>query len=274
MSAALSTGIVWFKNTDLRLMDNAVIKSSHEDSSDVFHTYIIDPQTFLSPTAISNNCKYSMKRFEFLSQTLEDLHKKLCNVGNKLHIFVGPSEVVLEKLMTSLLVNPTLFFHDEYIHEEKLLVSKVMRSIPSTHRRVKTYWGGGTLFEPSDLSYPLEEFGPFTIFRQEMEKLQIREPLPLPDVMKPSPNLDEAMCAHLGLLSCMTSQSIFRSLTEVALACGAQEDPLFQSGSFPCLYTGGESAALERLDYYITQGKLICCITITQQHFNTIFYIT
>lgn len=255
------TALVWFKSTDMRLRDNQVLHAAHSECNKVMHCYIIDPATFrCQSVSSSSTAKYSMKRLAFLAESLVDLNSNLEKLNSCLYVFTGSSKVVIEKAMTTWLENPKLYFHEETVHEEKQLVSTATSSLASSS--ISTFWGGGTLYEDSDLTFPLEELGMFTSFRKLMEPLPIAAPLDLPKDIKISPSInaetfrDEELIDLLDRAS-MTCEGIMQRLVEISSssACRATDDPYFSCSLPKSVYTGGETSAWERIAHYIIQGE-------------------
>ena len=93
-------GILWFK-TYLRVLDNPILATCHQESDLVDHVYVIDPrsyrriETHMQHGEVDVVLKCDFKRFKFLCESLNCLGHSLAEKGGKLHIFLGTPENVL-----------------------------------------------------------------------------------------------------------------------------------------------------------------------------------
>lgn len=257
---SFTTGFVWFKHTDLRIRDNDVLRGAHAECTKVFHAYVIDPSQFQLQDQSS---KQSVKRLKFLSESLADLNTNLEKFGSKLHVYSGKTELIIPDIMTQL-ETPKLYFHDEYIYEEKQLLKSTVSSLGGRFP-VSSYWGGGTIYETKDLPFDLDRLSMFTSFRKSMEgndrtnpKIPMLPPADLPEAFRPSPEV--FVSSSTQPLNDMTSTGILKALLEVSMSseCNSQTDPLFSIGAEEGInsnFKGGESAAWDRINHYITNGE-------------------
>jgi deoxyribodipyrimidine photo-lyase len=127
-----------------------VIRCAHTECGEVFHAFVIDPSQHQLQ---DDSSKSSMKRLKFLSETLADLNTNLVKMGSKLHIYTGRSDLVIPDILTRL-DTPKMYYHDEYIHEEKVLLSSTVSALGGRFP-ISSYWGGGTIYETKDLPFDL-----------------------------------------------------------------------------------------------------------------------
>ena len=285
-------GVVWFKATDLRTLDHAPLLHAHRECSEVLHAYVIDPSQYLKVHGESDSCKCSLKRLQFLSETLTDLNQNLQKLGSKLHIFSGPTDKIMRDVMdglssTSSSSPPRLYFHEESIHEEKEYVSTTLSALNDKYP-ISSYWGGGTIYEIKDLPFSIDKLSMYTTFRKSMEgkdrtnpQTPMKDPLP-GCALRPSPMIEQEIdsdtketkvsatvfdtSAGTGPASYslipdaeMTVTGILQSLVTAAAPASAT-DPYFETGSSHISggevrpFVGGESAGWERINHYISQG--------------------
>jgi len=263
VSSALSscTGVVWFKN-DLRMRDNIALSTAHKECSRVAHVYVIDPVNFRLST--TNSAKFSLKRVRFLAETLVDLHQSLVERGSALRIMVGPTEKSLPKVASEL-IGCNLYYHDEYVYEERQLMHKTLDALKSSCDRICPFWGGATLYEPEELPFSVAELGLFTPFRLAVQSIPIKAPLLEPELLKTDPKItlpDDNSCITLPEDKITVSHivDVIRGVAESEI-CASMKDNLYLSGSTESpLYTGGESSGWARIEYYILAGldRLSC----------------
>jgi deoxyribodipyrimidine photo-lyase len=261
-TASLSSGLVWFKGTDLRLRDNIALSTAHRTCDQVVHTFVIDPTNFrISPTS---SAKYSYKRLRFLGESLFDLHTSLKLAGSKLNVIVGPTDVALLNIASGL-GNCNLYFHDEYIYEERQLLTKTLSALTPICAELHPFWGGATLYEQKDLTESVSQLGQFTVFRKAMEGVPIKAPISQPEVFRASPciaSFDSSECILLRDEQ-MTISGIIDALRSVAESesCNSNTDDMYLSGAQSApLVSGGESFGWSRIEYYILSGtgRLSC----------------
>ena len=292
-------GVVWFKGTDLRTSDHAPLYHAHKECSEVLHAYVIDPSQYLKVHSESDSCKCSMKRLKFLSETLIDLNQNLQKVGSKLHIFTGPTDKIMADVMDGLFQAvetlpppstssssslPRLYYHDEFIHEEKQYLSSSLSMIRGKYP-LSSYWGGGTIYEASDLPFSLDKLNMYTNFRKSMEgkdrsnpQIPMRDPLP-GFSFKPSPQFDaiegqdSTIFTGIGGAASsdvpyvlipeteMTVSGILQKLVDCARSIpDTSLDPFFEVGDAHVSggefrpFIGGETVGRERISHYIDNG--------------------
>ena len=260
IKAPIVHGLVWFKPTDLRIRDNEAIFHAHNESKHVFHTFIFD-HNYFKPLPL-NKLKLSSKRLLLLCESLIDLDESLRRLGSKLHFFTGPSEHVIKDIMDNLETSK-LYFHEEIAFDENEIVSKTKSVLNESSHPYNSFWGGNTLYNPSDLTFPIDELAMFTEFRKSVEPFPCREPFETPLEFK----LDSICDAFIQNSSNYLNISTYSSLELMnKLASILSEkfpsayDDFFEGSPSVKMYKGGETSAWERLNYYVVngEGKLSC----------------
>jgi deoxyribodipyrimidine photo-lyase len=95
--------VVWFKR-DLRIYDNAVLKKASEQGP-YLPLYIFEPMLWKQPDM-------SLRHYDFLKESLEDLQSSLKSIGQTLIIKVGEAEEVFAKLHSTHAIK-SLWSHQE-----------------------------------------------------------------------------------------------------------------------------------------------------------------
>lgn len=105
--------LVWFRN-DLRIHDNEVLTKAHQ-SGEVLPVYCFDPKQF-EKTSYGFH-KTGSLRAKFLIESVENLKKKLGDVGGSLVIRIGKPEEEISRLVDHYGIDQ-IFAHKEITSEE------------------------------------------------------------------------------------------------------------------------------------------------------------
>jgi len=103
-STSGKTGIVWYKNCDLRLLDHKPLTTAHAENQQVYHVFCQDPRLYdsVSPstsTAIGGmEKKTGYHRARFVMESALDLKQRLKSRGSDLVIAWGRPEDVLPRI--------------------------------------------------------------------------------------------------------------------------------------------------------------------------------
>eukprot|EP01023_Acetabularia_acetabulum_P016121 TRINITY_DN17960_c0_g1_i2.p1 TRINITY_DN17960_c0_g1~~TRINITY_DN17960_c0_g1_i2.p1 ORF type:complete len:554 (-),score=105.99 TRINITY_DN17960_c0_g1_i2:301-1962(-) len=260
--------ILWFKN-DLRLHDNytvqQAVKSVKEGSAhEVLPLYCFDPRFFGTniidrKTGMKGEPKMGPYRAQFLLESVIDLKQNLRNIGSDLLIQIGKPELIIPQYMQESSRETLVLCQDEPTYEEQLVDKKVQRAVGG-QGRLQTVWGW-TLYHLDDL--PLQP--------------GLKD---MPNVFTPFRNIAEDRCRPRKLVAAPTSNDLplpasiptsefdfIPQWEDLPLDPKVKSNPpaptpksaMHEYGGFK----GGESQALERLDYYLWKEDLIA------QYFNT-----
>lgn len=258
-----NTGIVWYKPTDLRLADHLPLTKAHAECSNVNHVFIFDPRHFNEGSITPRRCSY--RRFNFLCESVNTLSYLLKQRGSTLNIAIGRPEVIIPKLAKELSCS-SVYCHDEVASEELQVLQGMRNALAKDNISLEKLWGG-TLVSKDELPMRLDNLSIFTAFRKAVENndglTKLPLPLPVPEIFKPNRDIPaildwngvELGTNHFPADSTFPSivQSIWRTVfngdDEVGVADSAEMD---SRSAFP--YHGGELAAMERIQHYITNG--------------------
>jgi len=252
--STMKNGIVWYKLNDLRVCDHLPLYQSHNECNNVNHIFTYDPRLFeTTDRGIDKMCK---KRFKFLYDSVNDLKQVLKENGSKLHVFYGTPEEILPHV-TSKWCTDIIYSHDEYVQEEKSVLNHC-KQIIDRDISFQLYWGGGTLLQyPNDVPFDIEDLGYFTSFRNIIESSDILEGiscLPKPLVFQPFQDIEIDQLQHHNDDSMILTWSKLTNEPIVELSEEEFNQPNDDAKAFTL--KGGESQALLRIDYYISNGHI------------------
>ena len=228
--------IVWFRQ-DLRVADNEALTDAIRSGEEVIPIYVFDPRVFGGKTKYGFP-KTNKFRLKFIIESVIDLKASLAKIGLNLLVRTGlPEDEIFDlarKAKTS-----WVFCNRERTSEEKSVQDNLEKKLWSVGQEI-IYSRGKMLYYTQDLPFPVTHCPDvFTQFRKEVEKITaVRDPLPIPEPHETPVSVD----LEPGEMP--------------SLASFGFED--FESDPRAVLnFKGGESAALERLDYYFHQTKLL-----------------
>ncbi|MCS6967665.1 MAG: DASH family cryptochrome [Cytophagales bacterium] len=227
--------LVWLRN-DLRLHDNEALYKAAVSACHVIPFTCIDPRWF--QVTHLGFTKRGPHWATFLLQSIADMRRRLQSIGSNLVVRVGtPAQVVaeLQKATGARWIYTSREVTSEEI-QDQLAVENAMQQVGG---KVKYFWQS-TLYHLEDLPFKSIELLPdvFTQFRKQVEKtVRVRDIFPIPGKLPPlPPNLLEGTIPTLQEL-------------------GLKEPP--QDRRQLVHFTGGESAALDRVKTYIWEKDLL-----------------
>lgn len=230
------TAIYWLRN-DLRLHDNETLVRAVDENENVLPIYCFDPRHFLileKEYGLSMR-KTGVNRFKFLIESLEDLRNNFQKIGGNLLIRIGKPEAILPKLVGEF--NAEKVYAQKEVASEELAVEKNVQSkLEKMDCQLELVWGK-TLYHLDDLPYEPHEI-PLTskAFRiNTSKKAEIRETFQTPTKIK-TPKIND-----WGEIP--TKKELGFADSEVATK--------------PAHFKGGETTALERLNYYTFESELL-----------------
>ncbi len=226
----MKRGLVWFKN-DLRLHDNEALHKANEACEELIFCYCIEKNIFEKLDLGFR--KADINRFKFLEQSLKNLQENLEKIGG--HLFIGEESALetLPELIEKFEITD-LYAEEEYCSEELTLISEVQKILPSINYHF--YWGK-TLYHKNDI------------------------PFDIPNI----PLTSKAYRIPVGKES--EPRKTFKSPEKVRGCKNAKSSkfPSYKNYGFtkkdfddanPFL-EGGETLALERLQYYTFKSQLL-----------------
>ncbi|TCD08282.1 DASH family cryptochrome [Pedobacter frigidisoli] len=224
-------GLVWFKN-DLRVHDNETLIRAQEECEDLLFCYCIEKNDFENLDLGFR--RIDVNRFKFLEQSVIDLRKKLESLGGHLIIGEVSALVTLSELVKEYGITE-IYAEEEYASYEINLVNKVVNALPNINFHF--FWGK-TLYHKDDI--------PFEIPKLPLTSKAYR----IPVGSKSKPRQTFRQPSKLNSVSQLKTNE-FPSYT----IYGFSDDEYENASPF---VDGGETAALERLEYYTFKSE---CLT-------------
>lgn len=227
--------VVWFRS-DLRLHDNEALTNAIERGDEVIPIYVFQDRLFKGETAHGFR-KVGKYRAKFLIEAVEDLRASLRNLDIDLVIRQGKAEEEVFKLAQAI-QSDWVFCNMERTAEE-IKVQNALEEQLWTVGQELHFFKGKMLYHTQDLPFPISQTPDvFTSFRKEVEKyVPIREMQPYPQPLK-----RWSVAVETGEVPSMED-------------LGHEDFDKDKRSVLP--FKGGESAALERLDYYLWKSDLI-----------------
>ena len=227
----MKKGMLWFKN-DLRLTDNESLVKAVESQFEIICVYCIDPRLFQFTEYGFR--KMGVNRYLFLQQCLEKLRENLKKIGGDLLVVVGEPELEIPKLVAQYQIE-AIFAEQEYATEEKKVIKKLVANLPKDFN-FQWSWGK-TLYHLDDIPFATNQI-PLTskAFRINTTKnTEVRQTFGVPE----------------NILFINFNQSDDLPSPQ---QLGFSEEEL--KNQFPFL-KGGETEAIERLNYYFYETQLL-----------------
>lgn len=226
----MKRGLVWFKN-DLRLHDNEALTKAIQECDELIFCYSIEKSTFDKLDLGFRKC--DINRFKFLEQSVLDLQNNLEKQGAHLIIGSESAAQLLPELVEKYDIS-AIYAEEEYASEELALIEKIQSLVLAVNFHF--YWGK-TLYHKNDIPFSIADI-PLTskAYRipagKEAEPRQtFKSPLEIKAVKK-------------------VKRTKFPSYQEFNFTKKEYD------ASKPFL-EGGETKALERLQYYTFQSELL-----------------
>lgn len=221
-------GIVWFRQ-DLRLHDNEAIHEATKLCDEILYVYVFDPRWLHGRTSFGFE-KTGVHRRRFIHESVSNLAERIKGSGGSLLVTTGQPEVVLFDLARAFRTS-WIFCNRERTSEE-IEVQNDLEQRLWTIGQEMCYSRGKMLYYTQDLPFPVTHTpDQFTAFRKEVEKITaVREPLNVPDDLKSvrPPEFEDEW-----------------------------PDPGDLESTEPSFFSGGEDAALERLDLYLWKSHAV-----------------
>ncbi|MEW5306438.1 MAG: hypothetical protein WDW36_008901 [Sanguina aurantia] len=275
--------VLWFRN-DLRLLDNyivheAVNKIKKGEYSEVLPVYFFDPRVFgLSDQGM---LKTGANRARFQIEAVMDLKKRLQSLGSDLLVSIGKPEALLPALLAGSSSSMVLT-QQEVTSEEEVVDKAVAKAVAAGGGKLQPRWGY-SLYHLEELSSA--QGAPFfsgmrnmpdmfTPFKEKCEqRVQIRPEVPAPTAGQlplPKAGVAAELFAFVPTFESMPYAAGHRPKAAVKHppgGAGLQAAEPF-GRSCPLCWTrssivshlnlwGGETAALERLKYYLWDSKKV-----------------
>jgi len=224
--------IVWFRQ-DLRIHDNEALYEALRSSDQVIPVFIYDERLFFSKSKFGFP-RIQIQRAQFLIESVQNLAENLKLHGLDLIIRLGKPEDEIFKIAQKAKTN-WVFCNRERTQEEVYVQDQLEQNLWSIGQEVR-YSRGKMLYFTADLPFPVTHTPDvFTQFRKDVERIiPVRKPIEcdFSTVRQVEIDLESTPITNTSQLG-------------------------FDKDHVKLLYPGGETKAIERLQYYIWESKLI-----------------
>ena len=226
------TALLWF-TTDLRLHDNGLLQEALNAYESVVPVYCLD--VIAMKKEQWGFKRMGARRIQFLLESLQDLRSSMASLGAHLQVVLGDPSEIIPRLSQEYKVRE-VFAKKEVGTEELQLQSNISSQLSSLGIEW-TIVSTSTLYHPNDLPFSVRDIPEvFTDFRKRAEREStIRSVWPVPEEIR-TPALSPTEVPSLAELGYTVEPIDSRAVVQ---------------------FVGGESKALERLQYYTFQTKLL-----------------
>lgn len=223
--------LVWF-TTNLRIQDNAVLAHALKFKKPVIAIYCFDPRHY-------ETTEYGFKKTEkfrarFTIESIQDLKKQLETLNIPLFTFYEKPEIAISELSKTYNISD-ICFQQEFTSEENQVIQNVKQNVPKSVTFHELY--DQFLFHPEDVLVHFNTIPKvFTNFRKILEKK-----------------------SRVRTLTVSTKQDVINiennSIIPTLETLGLAEFKTPIQTAFP--FSGGETAAQDRLNNYVFESKKI-----------------
>jgi deoxyribodipyrimidine photo-lyase len=221
--------IIWFRQ-DLRIHDNEAISDALQSTKELIPVFVFDERTFKGKTRYGFH-KTGRYRSKFIIDSIKDLRASLHKRNLPLIVRIGKPEEIISEIAAEYKTS-WVFCNRERTTEELYVQDQLELKLWTIGQEVR-YSRGKMLYYTADLPFPITHTpDTFTTFRKEVEKITIiREPIDIcfDGAENGAPELEEGDIPELA-------------------------DFGFDQNFEPYLQ-GGESEALNRLNFYLWESK-------------------
>lgn len=225
----MSVAIVWFRN-DLRLHDHEALHHALKNHDQVIPFYCFEKKQF-GKTSFGFE-KTGSFRAQFLIESVENLRINIQSLGSDLVIRTGDTAEEIQQLSKE--IGADEIYAYKAIHQEEI---DVQDAVEKSFNKRLNYFFGSTLYHVNDLAHKYDETpSVYTEFRKGVEKKSsVRNLFPTPSKLPP------------------LQDSINPGELPSLVAFGLKQ--IGHDSRAALQVKGGESAALERLNYYLFESK-------------------
>lgn len=224
------TGLVWFKN-DLRMHDNVPLCKAVAECDQLVFCYCLEESLYRKlPLGFR---KADVIRFRFLQQSVTNLQKKLEDLKGHLLIGSTSAESFLPQIIERYDISK-VYAETEYASEELQLIERVKGNSPNV--QFDFSWGK-TLYHIDDIPFKIESI-PLTSKAYRIPTSKQAEP------RTPLESPKELNAVFEVMSTPFPESKLFGFSPE-------------EFDGYEPFMTGGEDAALERLEYYTFQTELL-----------------
>ena len=244
-----NSSLVWFRN-NLRVHDNQSLKRATVSHAKVIAVYFFDPKFF--KTDAFGFQKTAKHRAKFLIETVSDLKKNLSALNITLLTYFESPEDRIHKICDAFLVD-TIYTQNEWTKEEVETTNLIKNTCSEKVTFIEDY--DQFLYNPKKVSKDFANIPDvFTVFRKKLEKtLKVEE---------------EVTVSKRSKENLIKNDTAIPTLEDL----GFKEFRTNLKTAFP--FSGGENAALERIENYFFETKKVAFYKKTRNGLIGIDYST
>ena len=228
----IKTALVWFRN-NLRVDDNISLKKATDENQKVIAVYYFDPKYYDNDEfGFQKTAKF---RAQFLIQTVANLKEKLAALNITLLTYFDAPKNKIKSLCTTFSID-TIYTQKEWTNEEIETNYLIKKSLNDKIDIIEDY--DQFLYHPETVSKNFNNIPDvFTAFRKKLEKYVAI--------------LEEVHISKLSKDNLIQNTTSIPTLQDL----GFDDFDITNKTAFP--FKGGESSAIERLNYYLFESKKI-----------------
>lgn len=227
--------IVWFRQ-DLRIHDNEALTNAIQRGKEIIPVFIFDERIFKGKTSFGFP-KSGKFRTKFIIESVADLKQSFQSLGIDLVVRIGQPEIEIANIAEKAQATH-VFCNIERTQEEIEVQDALEKNLWKTGKEI-VYSRGKMMYYTQDLPFPISQTPDvFTHFRKEVEKyVKVRKPLPAPTSFE--------------------SWSVRIDVGEIPTLEDFGFDAFQVDNRIALDFKGGETAAQERLHYYLWESDCI-----------------
>lgn len=231
--------LVWFRN-DLRLHDNEALYNAINSQKPVLAVYIFDENQYRNTNL--GFPKTGSFRAQFIIESVQNLKENLKNIGIELLIYNGNSVEVITNICNEF--NITEIHYQQENTDEEIQVEKNLLKTLHPTIQLKGIWGK-TLIHINDIPFTINQLPElFTNFRKKVEAQSEVNPL--------------------FYNKLITNKLIFENNTQIPNVVDLGLPFVTNCNKAAIQFKGGETEALNRLNYYFFETKSLATYKITR----------
>jgi len=228
----IKTALVWFRN-NLRVHDNISLKKAIDENQKVIAVYFFDPKYFDNDEfGFQKTAKF---RAKFLIETIVNLKQNLAALNITLLTFFDAPKNNIKSLCNTFSID-TIYTQKEWTKEEIETNYLIKKSLDNKIDLIENY--DQFLYPPETVSKNFNNIPDiFSVFRKKLEKYVAV--------------LEEVYLSKLPKDNVVHNTTSIPNLQDF----GFDDFDITNKTAFP--FKGGETAALERLNYYLFESKKV-----------------
>lgn len=235
--------VVWYKSSDLRLLDHEPLVRAHAQTKLVLHVHLVELPLLTGKSRVGKVPRCSPRRADFWREAAADLSQRLEERGQKLSVCAVTKPADYFSELCKRFRVASVFAHSEFCDEELKAEADVRSTLAHYGAKLETFWGALTLHHIDDLGFNPADPAEMPMYKGEFngiaKKRPIRAVLPIPPLRSPPP---------------LEAPEHGFDAVEAAFSLGPVVTPRDPRQAFT--WIGGETPALDYFKNYMESGQL------------------